>query len=568
MRYYSRSSGQRFGRSTNSSLPVVVFVVVAAILSVTLLRVAAPVEAELLSAVEQDGDYDADDGDYDRGSGTSTTASGGGTGRSLGPRRRVVVDHPKFVGRRRLARRQQQQGPRRFVGGGEEEEEEEAYVDRRITVQSNNDDDGNEDGSVRVFVTYANRQGMEYAVSQFVESSSSAADDDLDDEIVYLHGVRAVAGRLPSLQALTRVADHPGVQEVSEDPLMQAAGETTPWNVKLVVDQGDDDDRRRRRLDRNNQKKKRTEREGSTSRGRGRQLAGGGICDDAGSFKVGIVDGGISFDHPDLPCRDALGNCVGQSFPSSIGPWDDPEYYHGVHVAGTLAALRGNGRGVVGVASGSSSSDDDDDICYLIARVLDDDGLGYMSKIMAGIQWVAEQGAMVINVSIVGGGFLDTENRFFKSLWETKGALVVAAAGNAGDFSYAYPASYDSVLSVAACTESLDRAWFSQRNSEVDIAAPGRQILSTAPIGRGYDVATVDIRVAGSGAPTTCTGKWLERSAKPGSNDNRYRNALFVECPDGGSRTCPGSGGHICVIERYVSIGFLLRHYHMDQTHE
>ena len=59
------------------------------------------------------------------------------------------------------------------------------------------------------------------------------------------------------------------------------------------------------------------------------------------------------------------------------------------------------------------------------------------------------------------------------------GILIVASAGNGGSSSYSYPASYPSVMSVAATDSSDAKASFSQSNDEVDIAAPGVDVVST-----------------------------------------------------------------------------------------
>ena len=65
------------------------------------------------------------------------------------------------------------------------------------------------------------------------------------------------------------------------------------------------------------------------------------------------------------------------------------------------------------------------------------------------------------------------------------GILIVASAGNDGDDSYNYPASYPSVMSVAATDINDAKAGWSQYNDEVDIAAPGVDIVSTVGATRG-----------------------------------------------------------------------------------
>jgi subtilisin family serine protease len=73
-----------------------------------------------------------------------------------------------------------------------------------------------------------------------------------------------------------------------------------------------------------------------------------------------------------------------------------------------------------------------------------------------------------------------TEKNGFANLY-SQGVLSIAAAGNAGNTTLSYPASYDSVVSVAAVDSNKALASFSQRNSQVEIAAPGVGVLSSVP---------------------------------------------------------------------------------------
>jgi subtilisin family serine protease len=89
-------------------------------------------------------------------------------------------------------------------------------------------------------------------------------------------------------------------------------------------------------------------------------------------------------------------------------------------------------------------------------------------------------GAKVINMSLGGSSYSASENSMFAYLYG-KGVVSVAAAGNSGTTAHHYPASYASVLSVAAVDSSKRLAVFSQRNSGVDISAHGVSVVSTIP---------------------------------------------------------------------------------------
>lgn len=183
-------------------------------------------------------------------------------------------------------------------------------------------------------------------------------------------------------------------------------------------------------------------------------------------------------------------NFVGKG--SRLAPddnWDDRNG-HGTHVAGIVAATANNSIGITGVGSCAN-------VKIMPIRVLGANGSGNSLEIDRGVQWAAEHGADIINLSL-GSNSLSRVKResHKKSLYEyigSKGVIVFAAAGNDGlingsrmnqGYVYTFPASYDKVISVAATTRSGSLASFSNRGELVDIAAPGAAILSTYPGGR------------------------------------------------------------------------------------
>lgn len=95
-----------------------------------------------------------------------------------------------------------------------------------------------------------------------------------------------------------------------------------------------------------------------------------------------------------------------------------------------------------------------------------------------------QKGAKVINMSLGGGGYLQSFQDKVNELHEA-GIMIVAAAGNGGSSGRFYPASYDHVISVAAVNSNQNRASFSQFNDRIDLAAPGVSVKSTC-IGNSY----------------------------------------------------------------------------------
>lgn len=179
------------------------------------------------------------------------------------------------------------------------------------------------------------------------------------------------------------------------------------------------------------------------------------VTGDSG-VTVAIVDTGIS-PHPDLPTL-----LPGWDFfNSDADPNDD--HGHGTAVAGVLASLVGNGQGTAGACLSCS---------VLPVKALGPDGYGTWSAVANGITWAADQGADVINLSLGAPGASMT----VKSAVEyarSRGAIVVAAAGNAGSTTPFFPADFPGVLAVAASDETDTLYSFSNRGSWVELSAPG-----------------------------------------------------------------------------------------------
>ncbi|MBN1665690.1 MAG: S8 family serine peptidase [Anaerolineales bacterium] len=190
---------------------------------------------------------------------------------------------------------------------------------------------------------------------------------------------------------------------------------------------------------------------------------------------VCIIDSGIKADHEDF----ANVNLVG-GYPSG---WNTDSCGHGTHVAGTIAATNNN-LGVVGVTPGTTS--------LYIVKVFDgaDCGWSFSSDLVAAANQCAAAGADIISMSLGGSIKSRTEDRAFANLYN-QGILSIAAAGNDGNTRLSYPASYASVMSVAAVDSNNVIADFSQQNSSVEIAAPGVGVLSTVPW-KSTNILTVD----------------------------------------------------------------------------
>lgn len=181
--------------------------------------------------------------------------------------------------------------------------------------------------------------------------------------------------------------------------------------------------------------------------------------------KVAIVDTGI-VRHDDLLIAG------GASFVAYTGSYED-DNGHGTHVAGIVGA-RNNGIGTVGIAPESS--------IYAV-KSLDQNGSGYLSDIIAGIDWSIQNNMDIINLSLGTTSHSATLQQVVDKAYG-QNILVVAAAGNNGAADGSgdtvnYPARYSSVIAVAATDSADKRASFSATGSTLEVAAPGVSVLST-----------------------------------------------------------------------------------------
>jgi subtilisin family serine protease len=184
---------------------------------------------------------------------------------------------------------------------------------------------------------------------------------------------------------------------------------------------------------------------------------------------VAVLDTGVDLGHPDLQ-----GAFVpGYDF---VNRDEDPsdDHGHGTMVAGVIAARSNNRIGGAGTCSRCS---------VMAVKVIAGNGTGNAADVAAGIAWAVEHGARVINLSFVLSG-PDEGVAQAIAYARARGAVVVAAAGNAGSSDMTVPAGLPGVVSVTG-TDSADvRYSWASYGSWVRLAAPGCS-QTTAPAG-GY----------------------------------------------------------------------------------
>jgi subtilisin family serine protease len=202
---------------------------------------------------------------------------------------------------------------------------------------------------------------------------------------------------------------------------------------------------------------------------------------------IAVLDTGYETNHADLAANRLWINSVeadGQSgiddddngYVDDINGWDwvdnDDDardfHGHGTHVLGIIAATTNNNEGIAGHAS---------NLAVAPLRVLDDSGNGYISDVIAGLEYARSNGFRIANLSLTVTVDSEPLAEAVQAAADA-GLMIVAAAGNSrGDV--LWPAAYPVAVAVAATTSQDQRADFSNTGASLDLAAPGSDILST-----------------------------------------------------------------------------------------
>ena len=206
---------------------------------------------------------------------------------------------------------------------------------------------------------------------------------------------------------------------------------------------------------------------------------------------VAVIDTGIDINHEDLQeniwvnVAEISGNGIdddGNGYIDDVNGWNFNEdnnvvnkgdMEHGTHIAGIIAAVKDNGKGITGVAPKAK----------VMPLKVFNNGQAYTSDIIEGIGYAEKMGVKVVNCSWGSG----EENLALKEAIESSNMLFVCAAGNNGvniDTNPVYPASYpnENIITVGAINRNNNLASFSNYGvNSVDVVAPGVGIVSTSP---------------------------------------------------------------------------------------
>ena len=204
---------------------------------------------------------------------------------------------------------------------------------------------------------------------------------------------------------------------------------------------------------------------------------------------VAVIDTGADLAHEDLAAnllRDGGGAVVGYDFSDGDADPTDADG-HGTHVAGTIAAVAGNGAGIAGVAPRAR---------IMPVKIFPD---AYDSVAVQALAWAADQGADILNNSWGPRGRRPANPALAEAVEyaHALGCIVVFAAGNADDdVSFYAPANHPQVIAVAS-TDRLDRkSDFSNHGAGVWVSAPGGD--SAAAGGTREHINVLSLRASGT----------------------------------------------------------------------
>ncbi len=216
-----------------------------------------------------------------------------------------------------------------------------------------------------------------------------------------------------------------------------------------------------------------------------------------------MIDTGVDYTHPDLSANiwantdEIPGNgldddhngyiddTMGWSF---ITDANDPmdTHGHGTHLSGIIAAVGNNNQGVTGVCWQAK---------IMPVKALTDNGAGASDQLAQAIKYAVDNGARVINISWGGYGNSILIQDALNYAYNHNCVIVAAAGNNNTNAERFFPGNYSQAITVAACNANDQRASFSNYGANVDVTAPGVDILSLKA--KGTDMCHNEANIVG-----------------------------------------------------------------------
>lgn len=204
---------------------------------------------------------------------------------------------------------------------------------------------------------------------------------------------------------------------------------------------------------------------------------------------------------------------------------------HGSHLAGTIAGVTNNGKGISGISWCSQ---------VMPIKGITDSGWGMADSLANGIKYAADNGAKIINLSWGGYGTCQILKEALDYAY-SKGCILVAAAGNSNqDVCEFFPANYENAITVAATDQNDEKTFFSNYGTKIDIAAPGVDILSLKAEGSATfgTVGEKYCRMSGTSmsAPHVCGVAALILSKHPNYTNEEIASLIAYSADDLGEQ--------------------------------
>ncbi|MFB7330239.1 S8 family serine peptidase [Streptomyces adustus] len=275
---------------------------------------------------------------------------------------------------------------------------------------------------------------------------------------------------------------------------------------------------------------------------------------DGTGVKIAVLDTGVDTTHADLKTQVV----AEKNFSGSPDTVD--HVGHGTHVASIAAGTGAQSGGTYkGVAPGAE---------IISGKVLDDNGYGDDSAIIAGMEWAADQGADIVNLSLGGPDSpgVDPLEAEVDKLSAEKGILFAIAAGNEGEYgasTVGSPGSADAALTVGAVDKDDKLASFSSVGPRVgdgavkpDVTAPGVAITAAAASGSTFDAdpgihhpAPGYLQLDGTSmaTPHVAGAAAILKQQHPTWKSAELKGALIASAKDGGYTVFQQGSGRVQV---------------------
>src|SRR5438445_8686238 len=249
-----------------------------------------------------------------------------------------------------------------------------------------------------------------------------------------------------------------------------------------------------------------------------------------GTAKVALLDTGVDALHPDLagkvvPGTSILDGSNGMTDPSGHGTW----------LAGIIAAQTDNVpvEGIAGVAYAG--------VTVIPVTVLNANGEGQDSDVIAGVIWAADHGADVILMAFSNPGFSPNLQDAIDYAW-SKGIVLVAAVGNSAVTNPTFPAGDRGVMGVAATDANDALAYFSNDGPAVFIAAPGVDIVTTDIVTTDSSDAYVTVSGTSTSAAIVAGAAALMKAVDPTLTNGIIVGRLARNADPAGTQSQTGNG--------------------------